>query len=599
MTKSDKEVFQSFAHAQVSISNEIYNHLNRNQPNRPNFLFCPTQYCSTRAVPTVTESEYLNTIGQKLVPSIDILWTGSKVISKILTAEEIQEITEVLKRKPLIWDNLHANDYDPKRVFLGPYNGRSPELIPLLRGVVTNPNCEFHGNTIAIHTLGQWSRCNTEVNSDISETQKLETENNDDDEENPPNYLSENIYHPRVALKNAILDWLPDFFQEKQAFGPIVKPHPQAAMAPIIPPIIPSINTCMTMTLTTPTASSSSVAAPMLIPEVNTAQLHVLADICSTVTGAAETMVKPSVMNSLVSATKVVTTDVLVNPILASSISNVMIPDKMPVSSVSIPINLNADFMEVEKTPVETNSDENLELMDCGTPKHASDSSNSDLPSSDHQKNETIKTNGSSNSIIHTESEAETKNEKSQLSDDVVMAESVSNNSMQIEVSPDDEKNSLQTITYDDILLLCDLFYLPFEHGKQGLQLLNEFQYLKTNANVLSGKKHAIDDPDVQEWFRRSEKLQKLGDAIFLLTRRIASCVNRELCYDLFTYAWEISSVISIYIAYVKWLALGKFPPNSNSYTQGSYTWFSKGWKETFMSGDQEPWVKLNVTSVD
>lgn len=37
--------------------------------------------------------------------------------------------------------------------------------------------------------------------------------------------------------------------------------------------------------------------------------------------------------------------------------------------------------------------------------------------------------------------------------------------------------------------------------------------------------------------------------------------------------------------------ALGQFPPNINSYTQGSYTWFSKGWKETFMSGDQEPWV--------
>lgn len=166
MTKPDKEVFQSFAHAQVSISNDIYNHLNRNQPNRPNFLFCPTQYCSTRAIPTVTESEYLNTIGQKLVPSIDIMWTGSKVISKILTAEEILELTGVLKRKPLIWDNLHANDYDPKRVFLGPYIGRSPELIPLLRGVVTNPNCEFHGNTIAIHTMGQWSRCNTEVDSE-------------------------------------------------------------------------------------------------------------------------------------------------------------------------------------------------------------------------------------------------------------------------------------------------------------------------------------------------------------------------------------------------------------------------------------------------
>ena len=397
-------------------------------------------------------------------------------------------------------------------------------------------------------------------------------------------------------MRNAILDWLPDFFQEKQAFGPIVKPHPQAAMAPIIPPIIPSINTCMTMTLTTPT-TSSSVTAPMMMPEVNTAQLHVLADICSTVIGAAETFSKPSVMNSLVSATKVVTTDVLVNPILVSSISNVSIPDKMPVSSVSIPINLNSDCMEVEKAPAEIANDDNLELMDCGTPKHASDSSslNSDLPSSEHHKDEPIKTNGSSNSNTHTESETETKNEK-HLSDDVVMAESLSNNSMQIEVTADDEKANLQTITYDDILLLCDLFYLPFEHGKQGLQLLNEFQYLKTNASVLCGsKKLSPGDLEVQEWYRRSEKLFKLGDSIFLLTKRIASCINRELCYDLFTYAWEISSVISIYTAYVKWLALGKFPANSNSYTQGSYTWFSKGWKETFMSGDQEPWVSFLI----
>lgn len=389
--------------------------------------------------------------------------------------------------------------------------------------------------------------------------------------------MTDNIYYPRVALKNAILDWLPDFFQEKQAFGPIIKPHPTSALAPIIPPIIPSVNTCMTLTLTTPTTSSSVTS--MMIPEVNTAQLHALADICSSVTGVTEILTKPIVMNSLVSATKVVTTDVLSNPILTSSIA---IPDKMPVSSVPIPINV--EIMEVEKTPTD-------EFMDCGTPKHTSDSSslNSVHLSSETQKDEVIKANGSPNHLM----EPEIKSEKSQLSDDVVMSETISNHSMQVEVASDDDKSSNHTITYDDILLLCDLFYLPFEHGKQGLQLLNEFQWLKTNANVLSGKKNSADSdsPEVQEWFRRSDKLLKLGESVFLLTRRIASCVNRELCYDLFTYAWEISSVISIFMAYVKWLALGQFPSNSNSYTQGSYTWFSKGWKETFMSGDQEPWV--------
>lgn len=163
MSEADKEVFQSFAHAQVSITNEVFQHLNQ-----PRFLLCPTQYCSTRAVPNVTSSEYLNTLGSKLAQEIDIMWTGPRVISRLLTVECIQEITDVLRRPPVIWDNLHANDYDQKRVFLGPYSGRSPDLIPKLRGVLANPNCEYGANFIAIHTLAQWSRCNVDGKRDLT-----------------------------------------------------------------------------------------------------------------------------------------------------------------------------------------------------------------------------------------------------------------------------------------------------------------------------------------------------------------------------------------------------------------------------------------------
>lgn len=221
LSKGDKEVFQTFANAQVSVTNEIFTHLGN-----PRFLFCPTQYCSTRAVPSVRDSEYLNTLGSKLNHDIDIMWTGDKVISKIISVESLQEITEILRRPPVIWDNLHANDYDQKRVFLGPYSGRSPELIPHLRGVMTNPNCEFHANTIAIHTLATWSRCSLDakVNSkympssfyyvglidllnagSISADIRLETENDDDigsELDLPVDCcLSKNIYHPRIALK--------------------------------------------------------------------------------------------------------------------------------------------------------------------------------------------------------------------------------------------------------------------------------------------------------------------------------------------------------------------------------------------------------------
>lgn len=37
---------------------------------------CSLEYCGSRAVPSVVESQYLNHLGEHLHPSIDVLWTG-------------------------------------------------------------------------------------------------------------------------------------------------------------------------------------------------------------------------------------------------------------------------------------------------------------------------------------------------------------------------------------------------------------------------------------------------------------------------------------------------------------------------------------------
>jgi protein O-GlcNAcase/histone acetyltransferase len=95
-----------------------------------------------------------------MTPTSDIIFLGPKVVSKDITVESIEEVSKILKRAPVIWDNIHANDYDQKRLFLGPYKGRSTELIPRLKGVLTNPNCEFESNFVAIHTLATWYKSN-------------------------------------------------------------------------------------------------------------------------------------------------------------------------------------------------------------------------------------------------------------------------------------------------------------------------------------------------------------------------------------------------------------------------------------------------------
>ena len=149
----DREAFDSLADAHVAITNKVFTYLGR-----PTFLLCPVEYCSNRADPNVKKSDYLKTLGRNLEDEIKIFWTGSKVVSEIITCEELKELTDVLQRKPVIWDNLHANDYDQQRLFLGPFSGRSTNLIPFLSGVLTNPNCEYSFNIPVLYTLGSWYR---------------------------------------------------------------------------------------------------------------------------------------------------------------------------------------------------------------------------------------------------------------------------------------------------------------------------------------------------------------------------------------------------------------------------------------------------------
>ncbi|XP_077381486.1 protein O-GlcNAcase isoform X3 [Festucalex cinctus] len=197
MCPADKQAFSSFAHAQVAITNEVFQHLG--EPST--FLFCPTDYCAAFCTPTVTQSSYLHTVGDELLPGIDVLWTGPKVVSHKISVESIEEVSSILKRAPVIWDNIHANDYDPQRIFMGPYKDRPTELIPKLRGVLTNPNCEFYPNFVAIHTLATWCKASAD-----GATKDVEM----GDEEQDP------CYSPHKALTLALTDWLEEFLSTDQ-----------------------------------------------------------------------------------------------------------------------------------------------------------------------------------------------------------------------------------------------------------------------------------------------------------------------------------------------------------------------------------------------
>jgi protein O-GlcNAcase/histone acetyltransferase len=122
-----------------------------------NLLFCPTPYCGSMSG-DVRQNAYLGELGQRLDPRIDIFWTGRDIIAETITVPEIRRLARVLRRPPVIWDNLFANDYDLRRIHLGPYAGRPQDLRSEVRGIVLNPNCEYEANFIALHTFASFVR---------------------------------------------------------------------------------------------------------------------------------------------------------------------------------------------------------------------------------------------------------------------------------------------------------------------------------------------------------------------------------------------------------------------------------------------------------
>ena len=180
---------------------------------------------------------------------------GPKVISKSIPLSSIKELSSVLQRPPVLWDNLHANDYDQRRLFLGPYCGRSVMLHQHLNGVLTNPNCEYTANYVAIHTLAQWNRSAAElVKRPLSSRQSFQLE-----VEGQPNELSESdevtegpssltgegstcsgdatteakrvcpdlevhLYEPGKALEMALKEWIHEFsvaVQQPDCYQPV------------------------------------------------------------------------------------------------------------------------------------------------------------------------------------------------------------------------------------------------------------------------------------------------------------------------------------------------------------------------------------------
>ncbi|KAH9524612.1 hypothetical protein Btru_027330 [Bulinus truncatus] len=615
LSEADRSAFQSFGSAQVSVSNEVFEHLH--QPKL--FLFCPTEYCASRAVPNVASSEYLNTIGSKLLPGIDIMWTGPKVVSKKMTVAALEEIATAIKRPAVIWDNIHANDYDPRRIFLGPYDGRSPEVIPYINGVMTNPNTEFEANFMAIHTLGQWCQSNpngvkkdiikgdqlSPVASDI----KLETESDYICDEDVPSRIDMR-YQPKSALKAAMPVWLaeihctrepprhpfprviPTYMPGAVLTGPpgvptYLPPGPPVVLNPSPPPAIPlGVPSCPPGN---PSIPPGIAPFPLSIP----IELPSAAQPCMNPSDleAPSTPPKnylppsppaglpmPDIIKTCLTPTYTTQSVTTVIAPLATIFTNAQVPTPIPtfIQPPSLPVSSLVDLPQSDSiSDAALSTESGAEPMEvapacpsenCELGRNMSTIINSSVCDG---RAPTLEKQNSSDSLMQIESDM---NEKSE---DGILYERVDH-----------------VFTEDDALLLCDLFYMPFEHGAQGLFFLQRLFWLRNNAHTVTRQNDSDANKfEITEWHHLADEFSdKVLEAVNLLSK-LTSGPNKSFMCDMYSYLWDLVSILKICRAYVQWLAKGLATHPLAQQTFSCVTWFSKGYKEAFMSGDQEPWV--------
>uniref|UniRef100_A0A4W6CFS6 Protein O-GlcNAcase n=1 Tax=Lates calcarifer TaxID=8187 RepID=A0A4W6CFS6_LATCA len=416
MCPADKEVFSSFAHAQVSITNEIYQYLGEPET----FLFCPTEYCGTFCYPSVSQSPYLHTVGEKLLPGIDVLWTA-----------------------------------------------------------------DGEDSTVSIQI-------------------KLENEGSDEELE------TDMLYSPQLALKLALTEWLGEFGVPHQ-YNSRQVPQSGAKSTAI---------------------DVSSMAAPSL---------------CSSTT----------------------VTTVFQQPIMSPAMPPLCLD---PLSHPMVEVEKKDSDEEPMEMVVEKQDEPEPEAEADPEEKHVgpilADKMAEDLKPMDTDK----------------ESLAESKSPEESLQEDSGSDIAPMQTDDQLKQMPQtfdvfvpgpNEKPlfTAEPLTLEDLSLLAELFYLPYEHGPKAMQMLKEFNWLRANSSVVSVNCKRKETEKVAEWQSRAEKFEEMCCSVIHMFTRLSNSANRTILYDLYPYIWDIKSIISMVKSFVQWLGC-----RSQSSAQ-------------FLRGDQEPWA--------
>ncbi len=146
---ADQARFASLGEAHVGLAHAVADAIGADS----SLWLVPTDYVGIEA------TDYLETLGRDLAPSIEVGWTGRTVVSPTIVAGEAAHRAATLRRRLLIWDNVPVAD-GPMRpmLHLGPYVGRDRDLATHASGLLLNPMAQARASGVALRTAADYMR---------------------------------------------------------------------------------------------------------------------------------------------------------------------------------------------------------------------------------------------------------------------------------------------------------------------------------------------------------------------------------------------------------------------------------------------------------
>lgn len=138
---------------QAELLNYIDDHFVQVKKDIAQLIMCPTEYNKSWSDPA---KGYLTTLGTKLHASIQIMWTGDRVISSI-TESGLKWVNEKIKRPAYVWWNFPVSDYVRDHLLMGPVYGNDLNIGSEMSGFVTNPMENAEASKIAIFSVADYA----------------------------------------------------------------------------------------------------------------------------------------------------------------------------------------------------------------------------------------------------------------------------------------------------------------------------------------------------------------------------------------------------------------------------------------------------------